>query len=289
MPLIVVPTPIGNLEDITLRAIRVLNEADCIACEDTRRTLALLNHLGIRKPLVSYHEHNERTRTESLLKRLEKGETVALVSDAGTPGISDPGFLILVAALERGFFVDVLPGPNALLPALLLSGFAPQPFLFYGFLEGKPSDKRKTIGFLKSFPWTLVFYLSPHRLYTDLCLLEEGFKERRAALVREISKIHQETCRGTLADLVAAWKGKKPQGEFVCVIGPSGGIEDSSLGSDKEEVWLCEGKRLFEKGLSTRSVVKNLHERYGIPQNRLKRLFLGRQRDSEDREKEEDE
>ena len=144
MPLIVVPTPIGNLEDMTIRGLRALREADIIACEDTRHTLKLLNHYEIKKPLISYHKFNETERLETLLKRIREGETVALVSDAGTPGISDPGMILIQAVIEKGLPMDVLPGANALLPAILLSGMGMDSFTFIGFLDGKKEDKKIT-------------------------------------------------------------------------------------------------------------------------------------------------
>ncbi len=141
MPLVVVPTPIGNLEDMTVRGLRILREADIIACEDTRHTLKLLNHYEIKKPLISYHKFNETERLETLLKRIREGETVALVSDAGTPGISDPGMILIQAVIEKGLPMDVLPGANALLPAILLSGMGMDSFTFIGFLDGKKRKK----------------------------------------------------------------------------------------------------------------------------------------------------
>ena len=142
MPLVVVPTPIGNLEDMTVRGLRILREADIIACEDTRHTLKLLNHYEIKKPLISYHKFNETERLETLLKRIREGETVALVSDAGTPGISDPGMILIQAVIEKGLPMDVLPGANALLPAILLSGMGMDSFTFIGFLDGKKEEKK---------------------------------------------------------------------------------------------------------------------------------------------------
>ncbi|WP_303322825.1 16S rRNA (cytidine(1402)-2'-O)-methyltransferase, partial [Cloacibacillus evryensis] len=171
MPLIIVPTPVGNLEDMTLRGLRELREADVIACEDTRHTLQLLNHFEIKKPLVSCHEHNETARVEPLMARLAAGERVALVSDAGTPGLSDPGGIIVRAAMERGFPIDVLPGANALLPALLLSGIGMESFLFVGFLKGRQEEKRKRLEEMKNVRETLVFYMSPHRLLKELELM----------------------------------------------------------------------------------------------------------------------
>ena len=158
MPLVVVPTPIGNLEDMTVRGLRILREADIIACEDTRHTLKLLNHYEIKKPLISYHKFNETERLETLLKRIREGETVALVSDAGTPGISDPGMILIQAVIEKGLPMDVLPGANALLPAILLSGMGMDSFTFIGFLDGKKEEKKSRLEELKHNVQTLVLH-----------------------------------------------------------------------------------------------------------------------------------
>ncbi|MDL2297958.1 16S rRNA (cytidine(1402)-2'-O)-methyltransferase [Synergistaceae bacterium OttesenSCG-928-D05] len=270
MPLIIVPTPIGNLEDMTLRGLRALREADVIACEDTRRTLKLLNHFEIKKPLISYHEHNELARVDQLIERIEKGETVALVSDAGTPGLSDPGGVIAKAVIEKGLPYDVLPGANALLPALLLSGFEMENFCFVGFLKGGKEEKKSQLEAVKNIPATLVFYLSPHKLIKELALMGEVLGDRRAALVREISKIHQETIRASLLSFADAMPEEKIKGEFVCVI--EGAAESENVADDS--VWMAEAQKMCRAGESTKNVANLLAVRYCIPRNRIKRYIL---------------
>ena len=174
MPLIIVPTPVGNLGDMTLRGLEELRNADVIACEDTRHTLRLLNHFGIKKPLLSCHEHNERERADEIMRRVEEGQRVALVSDAGTPGLSDPGAVIVHEAIARGLPFDVLPGANALLPALLIAGIGMESFVFVGFLKGKKDEKLARLAQLKNLRETLVFYAAPHHLREDLALMAQG-------------------------------------------------------------------------------------------------------------------
>lgn len=270
MPLVIVPTPVGNLGDMTLRGLEALKNADLIACEDTRHTLKLLNHFGIRKPLVSYHEHNEVTRVKSLIKRIEEGGTVALVSDAGTPGLSDPGGVLIKAAIERGLPLDVLPGANALLPALLLSGMEIDNFYFAGFLKGKKEDKKLQLEDLKKIKAPLVFYMSPHKITRELELMGEVLGNRKAALVREISKIHQETLRAALRDFKEIMPEEKIRGEFVCVV--EGAPESADVISD--EVWQKEAEKLCAEGETTKNVANLLSVEYCIPKNKIKRYIL---------------
>ena len=206
MPLTLVPTPIGNLEDITLRALRVLKEADLIACEDTRTSSILLKHYAIPNSRISLHLHNEKERTERLIELLSEGKKIAVISDAGTPGISDPGYLLFRTALDAGFDVDVLPGPSALLPAVLLSGLSPHPFLFYGFPPEKPEQRKKLFLALEPVPCTLAFYVSPHKIERQICEMIDAWGDRPAALVREISKIYQEAIRGSLSAIATRLK-----------------------------------------------------------------------------------
>ena len=221
--LVLVPTPVGNLGDITVRALATLREADVVACEDTRTTGKLFQHFGIDTPRLSFHVHNEHGRAAQLVARMEAGETVALVSDAGTPGISDPGFLLVRAAAEAGVRVEVLPGPTAFVPALVASGLPTDRFVFEGFLPHKKGRQTRLIA-LAGEPRTVVLYESPHRLVKLLGQLAEHCgPDRPAAVAREISKLHEETRRGTLAELAAHYGAQaKVRGEIVVVLGGAG-------------------------------------------------------------------
>ena len=268
MALILVPTPVGNREDMTARALKVLASADVVACEDTRHTGLLLHHYGIKARLLSYHDHNERARTEEILRYLVEGKTVALVSDAGTPAISDPGQIVVGEALAAGFDVDVLPGPTAFVPALILSGLPVHPFTFWGFLPSKASDRRRVLADLAHQSWTLLFYVSPHRLRDELHDALEALGDRRAALVREISKLHQEALRGSLQTLLDEARGRELKGEMVLVVA---GREPLVVDDDR---WEAEGRSLLEGGKSLRDVVNLIAEGYGVPKNRIKSTLL---------------
>jgi len=217
--LYLVATPIGNLEDITLRALRVLKEADLVACEDTRQTQKLLSHYGLRKRLVSYHEHNELTRAPELVIELEQGAQVALVSDAGTPVISDPGHRLVTLCLRHHIPVVPLPGPSALVAALAASGMTTEEFLFTGFLPSRAGDRRKALTALAAEPRTLVFYEAPHRIEETLKDALEILGERPAVIAREVTKLHEEFLRGTLQELLERMRRTTPRGEMTLLIG----------------------------------------------------------------------
>lgn len=218
-PLVLVPTPIGNLEDVTMRAQRVLSEADLVIAEDTRVSGRLLKHLGIGKPLMSFHTHNEHSAVERVVDRLRNGERVAMISDAGTPGISDPGFLLVRAAILAGIEVECLPGATAFVPALVVSGLPCDRFVFEGFLPQK-KGRRTRLEALKEETRTMVLYESPYRVVKLLGeLIEVLGPDRPASASREISKLHEETVRGTLTELLAHFTDKEPKGEFVLCIG----------------------------------------------------------------------
>ncbi len=275
MALILVPTPVGNREDITARALKVLQEADVVACEDTRHTGLLLQHYGIRARLISYHAHNERARTEEILKNLAEGRTVALVSDAGTPAVSDPGSIVVEKALAAGFDVDVLPGPTAFVPALILSGLPVHPFTFWGFLPSKGSERRSLLQGLADHRWTLIFYVAPHRLVDELSDAFDTLGDRPAALVREISKLHQEAIRGSLRSLRDDAASRKLKGEMVLVIA---GREPEAFDDSR---WRMEAQNLLNGGKSLRDVVNLIAEGYGIPKNRIKSALLESRRREE--------
>jgi len=217
--LYLVATPIGNLEDITLRALRTLRECDVVAAEDTRHTGQLLKHFGIAKPLLSCFQFNEARRSEEILERLGRGEKVALVTDAGSPGISDPGERVVRAALEGGFRVEPVPGPCALIAALTASGLATDEFHFIGFLPHKSGQRRKQLEALRHFAGTLVLYESPYRLEKLLAELNEVYPGRQVVLARELTKRFEEFLRGTPSQLLEAVRRRSLKGEFVVLIG----------------------------------------------------------------------
>lgn len=218
--LYLVPTPIGNLEDLTLRALRVLKEVDVIACEDTRTSGVLLQHYGIDTPRTSYHDHNETHKAPQLVARMERGERVALITDAGTPGISDPGFYLVRACAERGVPVEALPGPTAFVPALVLSGLPTERFVFEGFLPQK-KGRQTRLQRLAEEPRTFILYESPHRLVKTLAQLAEVLgPDRPACVVRELTKKFEEVQRGTVATLHSYFAAQtKVRGEIVLVVG----------------------------------------------------------------------
>lgn len=216
--LYLVPTPIGNLEDMTFRAISILKEADLIAAEDTRQTKKLCNYFEIETPLTSHHEHNKESSSYKLLSLLKEGKTIAIVSDAGMPTISDPGSELVKAAISEGINVIPLPGANAALTALIASGISPQPFLFYGFLGRQKKEKKKQLEELKPYKETLIFYESPHRLKETLFLMQEYFGNREISICRELTKKFEEFIRGTLQE-VSDWAiQNEARGEFCLIV-----------------------------------------------------------------------
>jgi 16S rRNA (cytidine1402-2'-O)-methyltransferase len=229
--LYLVATPIGNLEDITVRALRVLGEADLIACEDTRHTAKLLNHYGIQKPTTSYHEHNEVTRSAELVLRMEEGARVALVSDAGTPGISDPGHRLVALCLRHHIPVVPIPGPAALVAALVASGLPAEEFLFAGFLPARAGERRKALDRLAGEPRTLVLYEAPHRLADMLADALDRLGRRPAAIARELTKIHEEFIRGDLAELVVRINQQPVRGEITVLIGAAEPGNEAAIGA----------------------------------------------------------
>jgi 16S rRNA (cytidine1402-2'-O)-methyltransferase len=214
--LVVCPTPIGNLEDVTLRVLSALREADVIACEDTRRTRTLLDRYGVGAPLVSYHEHNEERRAAELVERMRAGEVVALVSDAGMPLVSDPGYVLVRACVAAGLAVEVLPGPSAVLAALVASALPADHWRFAGFLPRRAGDLQRV---LRSGDGTLVAFESPRRLPATLAVLASIDPSRRVAVCRELTKVHEEVVRGTAEELAERYRGAPPRGEVVLVVG----------------------------------------------------------------------
>ncbi len=232
--LFLVATPIGNLEDITLRAVRVLRECDLVAAEDTRRTGQLLKHLGISKPLLSYFQFNEARRSEQILEKLRAGQRIALVTDAGTPGISDPGERVVRAAIAAGFKVEPVPGPCAFVAGLTASGLPTDEFHFVGFLPHKSGARRKILERLKAYPGTLVLYESPYRIEKLLDELGELLADRSVVLARELTKKFEEFLRGTPAELRQQLTGRTIKGEFVVLIGPAPAAPEKTGGAARE-------------------------------------------------------
>jgi 16S rRNA (cytidine1402-2'-O)-methyltransferase len=223
--LFIVPTPIGNLEDITLRAINVLKEVDFILAEDTRTSGLLLRHYNISKPLVPYHQHNEHKLTEKFTQRIFAGEKAALVTDAGTPAISDPGFMLVRECIKNNIDVECLPGATAFVPALVNSGLPADSFVFEGFLPHKKGRKSK-LEYLSNLPYTVILYESPHRILKALDQLAEYFgADRKVSVSRELTKIYEETVRGTLSEVATYFRENTVKGEFVIVVDGKGKVE----------------------------------------------------------------
>ena len=266
--LFVVATPIGNLEDITLRALRILREADLIACEDTRHTRKLLSHYQITTPTSSYHEHNEQQRTGWLVERLESGTDIALVSDAGTPSISDPGFRLVRAALERGIRVSPIPGACAIISALSISGRPTDSFAFLGFLPGRRAARRNRLRALRSESRTLLFFESPMRLASTLKDIDEILDSREVTVAREMTKVHEQLVTGTAAELASLFRSRRPKGETVVVVeklSPEAGAAE--FVSDRELDLRFEG--LVDQGLSRKDAIKQLARELAAPKREL--------------------
>ena len=262
--LTLVPTPVGNLEDITLRALRVLREADVIACEDTRTSSVLLRHYGIERPLTSFHLHNENEKTPVLLERLRAGENVAVISDAGTPGISDPGWILLKRAVDEGLDVDVLPGATAVIPAVVMSGIEPQRFMFLGFPPEKSGERTRFFESVSKIQSTLCFYLSPHKAERHIAGMIEVFGNRKAALVREVSKVFQEVIRGDL-EVILARVREGVKGELVFVV--------EGMTDEVSDDWRAEAEKMLTDGMSVKDIVNEMNGR--AAKNEVKRFLLG--------------
>ncbi|QTN01242.1 16S rRNA (cytidine(1402)-2'-O)-methyltransferase [Sediminibacillus dalangtanensis] len=254
--LYLVPTPIGNLDDITLRALHTLKTVDFIAAEDTRNTKKLMNHFSIEKPLISYHEHNKQAREAGLLEKLQEGKDIALVSDAGMPAISDPGYEMVNAALECNLPVVTLPGANAALCALVGSGLSPREFYFYGFLPRKKKDREAELDLLKHVRATLLFYESPHRLKETLKSIGEQLGNRRVSLARELTKRYEEYIRGTAQEVLRWAEEKQIKGEFCIVV--EGGTETAQADTDWWEDWTLKEHVAYymEQGESSKDAIK---------------------------------
>lgn len=276
--LYLVATPLGNLEDITLRALKILAEADLIAAEDTRRTLKLLNHYQIKKKLVSYYQHNEPERAAELIPRILDGLNVALVSDAGMPGISDPGNFLVQEAVRQGIVVVPVPGPSAVITALAASGLDTGSFRFEGFLPRKGEAKRDKLRQMKDYSGTIIFYESPHRLPDTLRDIYEVFGERKAVLARELTKMHEEFIRGTLPEILAKINGlEKLKGEFTIVIEGNILPESGTATNPVDLTTLIAAVRSISPSSSLRSEIRTIAKQTGKTTREIYQLYLDEQ------------
>lgn len=271
--LYIVATPIGNLEDITLRALKALKEVDLIAAEDTRHTQKLLHHYDIRTPLTSYHEHNERTKARQLVEQLLRGQSIALVSDAGVPAISDPGYRIIVEAIGSGIKVTPIPGPSALTAVLSASGLPTDRFVFEGFLPAKKKERRDRLVALRGERRTIVCFEAPHRLLESLRDVYELLGEREIVVAREVSKVYEEFLRGVAGELIEKLAGREIRGEVTLVI--KGASSDSAV---SEAVLKADIRKLKQQGMRVKEIAELLGERYDCPKNKIYRLALESQR-----------
>lgn len=273
--LYLVATPIGNLEDITFRAIRILKEVDLIAAEDTRQTLKLLNHYEINKPLISYHRHNEEVKQELLIEKLKEGQNIALVSDAGTPVISDPGEVIVKEALKENIKIIPIPGACALINALIASGLDTKEFSFYGFL---PLNKKLRIEKLKEIKKenkTIILYEAPHKLTSTLKDLKEILENRKIVVARELTKIHEEYLRGTVEEILEQYK--EPKGEHIILIEGTENKEETEEEKLKKEMTIEEHYNYYERqGFSKNEIIKKIAKDKGVSKNEIYQMFINK-------------
>ena len=271
--LYLVATPIGNLEDITFRAIRILREVDLIAAEDTRQTLKLLNHYEIKKPLISYHRHNEEIKVDNLVKKLKEGKNIAVVSDAGTPAISDPGEVIVKEALKEGIKIIPIPGACAAINALIASGLDTKEFTFYGFLSINKKIRKETLEKIKQENKTIILYEAPHKIKSTLQDLEKVLENRKIVIARELTKIHEEFIRGTVSEILQEYK--QPKGEHIIIIeGSSIKNEDKEL-EKLNEMSVEEHYKFYEKkGLEKNEIIKKIAKDRKLKKNEIYKLFI---------------
>ena len=269
--LYLVPTPIGNLKDITLRALEVLESADVVAAEDTRQTIKLLNHFNLKKTLIAYHMHNEQGKSDEILERLRNGENIALVSDAGMPGISDPGSIIVKKCIEEGLDFEVLPGATAFATALIYSGLDSSAFMFKGFIPRDNKSRNILVEELKDRKETLIFYEAPHRLLSTLDFLLKSFGDRNIAVCRELTKLHEEIIRGKLSEVLQHFIDNSPRGEFVLVLD---GLSEEEIEKEKraefEELSIEEHiVKYMNEGLSKKDAIKKVAKDRKLPKSEI--------------------
>lgn len=274
--LYLVPTPIGNLQDMTLRSLEVLKNVDIIAAEDTRQTLKLLNHFEIKKSLMSYHKHNEMSKGEDIIAKLKSGINVAIVTDAGTPGISDPGAVIVKKCIEEDIEFEVLPGATAFTTALVYSGLDTTRFEFRGFISRDTKERRESLEEIKQSTNTIIIYESPYRVKSTLDMLLQELGDRRIALCRELTKIHEEIIRGNISEVIADIKDRNIKGEFVIVIE---GKTQEQIDEENKEKWAdIDVKQhlinLMEGGLTKKEAIKVVSKERGLSKNEVYKVAI---------------
>lgn len=268
--LYLVATPIGNLDDITLRAINVLKEVDIIAAEDTRHTLKLLNHLGIKKTLVSYYKEIENNKSNFLIQKILEGKNIAIVSDAGTPAISDPGEVVVKQAIENNIQVVPIPGACAFINGLISSGMGTREFVFVGFLPVNKKEKKEKLEQIKNYNRTIIFYEAPHKLINTLNVMMEILGNRKIVLARELTKIHEEYIRGTIQEILENYK--EPKGEFVIIVE---GLNEEIKNTKYENISLEEHYKIYEKqGLEKKEIIKMIAKDRNVNKNEIYKKFL---------------
>lgn len=271
--LYIVATPIGNLDDITIRAVKILKQADIIAAEDTRHTLKLLNHLEISKPLISYHRHNEEIKTEELINKIIEGKTIALVSDAGTPVISDPGGEIVKKAIQEEIKVIPIPGACALITALIASGIDAKEFTFIGFLPQNKKNRKEKLEQIEKEERTTILYEAPHKILSTLEDIKQITKNRQIVLARELTKIHEEYIQGTADELLE--KIKEPKGEYVIIIQKNEKSQKEIQKETLNELEIEEHYKYYEeKGLEKKEIIKNIAKDRNVNKNEIYKKFI---------------
>ena len=271
--LYIVATPIGNLEDITLRALKVLKEVDVIAAEDTRHTLGLLNHFEISKPLISYYKQTENEKADTLLDKIEQGQNIALVSDAGTPGISDPGEVIIKKAIDRGINIVPVPGACAAINALICSGMSTDEFCFIGFLPVNSNERKKKLEDNKYVTKTLIFYEAPHKLIKTLEAIKEILGDREIVLCKELTKIHENFERDNISNILK--KLGEPKGEYVIIVRGADKTEKERQEEERNNLTLEEHYAYYEKqGLDKKEIIKQIAKDRGVSKNEIYKYFI---------------
>lgn len=272
--LYIVATPIGNLDDITYRAVKVLNDVDIIAAEDTRHTLKLLNHLNISKPLISYYKETEKIKAKSIINKIKEGKNIAVVSDAGTPGISDPGEEVIKEAINEGISIVPIPGACAAINSLICSGLCTKQFLFVGFLSAKKKEKREKLEGLKNFTNTMIFYEAPHKIEDTLTCMLEIFGDRRISIGREISKIHEEFIRGRISEIL---NKLETRGEMVIVVEGANKSDEELEKENRNEMSLEEHYDFYLKqGLDKKEIIKKIAKDRGLTKNDIYQKFINK-------------